>query len=297
MQFDVILTNPPFQDSVSRGKTPHKLWIDFTQLVFDSLLKSDGVLCQVSPSSFRSPSNNILTLMKSHTTEYINLETSKFFPGVGSTFADYAITKKRNRNQATKIYTEGSITSISLDDSVFYLPNDFCATSFSIHKKVIFSSARKLGVRWDYVTCHNIRLRRDQTLSREETTTHKYPVFHTNRQIWWSSIRQDWADKKKVMWTRSGYTIPFFDDGKLGGTDMAYFVLVETESEGKALEHNLNLKLLRFIFMTAKWSGFGNEKVFSALPDLPRDFLTDSEMFELFDLDEEEIAYVNSSLE
>lgn len=298
MQFDVILTNPPFQDSVARGKTPHKLWIDFTKKVFGSLLKPGGILCQVSPSSFRSPSNDILTLMKEHQTLYINLDTSVYFGGVGSTFADYAIVKNQRKATKTSILVNGAKDETELNGSVFYLPNDFCANSLSIHRKVIFDTPRKLGVRWDYVTCHNIRLKTDGSLSKERSRVHRYPVFHTNRQQWWSSHRQPWASLHKVMWTRSGYTKPFFDPGLLGGTDMAYYVLTESQAEGENLAHNLNLALIRYIFDTARWSGFGNERVFSALPDLPRDRqLDDLELFALFNLTEVEIEYVKSYLD
>jgi hypothetical protein len=71
MKFDVILTNPPFQDSVNRKKTPHKLWIDFTLAVFDRLLKPGGSLVQVSPASFSSPSNVVLGLMEENQTRVL----------------------------------------------------------------------------------------------------------------------------------------------------------------------------------------------------------------------------------
>jgi len=30
MKFDIIATNPPFQDVNTKGKTQHKIWIDVT---------------------------------------------------------------------------------------------------------------------------------------------------------------------------------------------------------------------------------------------------------------------------
>jgi len=100
------------------------------------------------------------------------------------------------------------------------------------------------------------------------------------------------------MWTRSGYTKPFFDAGTLGGTDMVYFIRVATDAEGEALAANLNTKLFRYVYKTAKWSGFGNERVFSRLPDIPRDrTLTDHEMFQLFGISKEEVDYVERALE
>ena len=53
---------------------------------------------------------------------------------------------------------------------------------------------------------------------------------------------------------------------------------------------------MQYILKTAKWSGFGNEKVFTSLPNLSRDKkLSDLDMFNLFDLTEKEITYVENN--
>lgn len=299
MRFDNILTNPPFQDTVNRKKTPHKLWIDFTLDVFDRLLKDGGNLLQVSPASFASPSNVVLDLMSKHQTQVLRVDTEHHFPEVGSSFSDYWIKKCLNDARPTLVSTSDEEFKIELDKSVAYLPNDLSRLSLSIHGKFMFEDRPKLVVEWDYVSAHNIR-RRDKTPSLVEVRddAHPYPVFHTNRSTWWSSARQEWAQSKKVMWTRSGYTKPFFDAGTLGGTDMVYFIRVATDAEGEALAANLNTKLFRYVYKTAKWSGFGNERVFSRLPDIPRDrTLTDHEMFQLFGISQEEVDYVERALE
>lgn len=298
MKFDVILTNPPFQDALNRKKTPHKLWIDFTLDVFDRLLKDGGSLVQVSPASFASPSNVVLDLMESYQTHTLRLDTNHHFPTVNSTFSDYWIEKTPWGSRPTRVITAGEEFAVNLNSMVAYLPNDVSRLALAIHGKVMFSRRTRLRVEWDYVTAHNIR-RYDPnpTLVEEADEQHPYPVFHTNRSTWWSSIRQDWADARKVMWTRSGYTKPFYDAGVLGGTDMVYYVRVDTESEGETLAHNLNTELLRYIYRSAKWSGFGNERVFAGLPDVPRDMrLDDAAMFDLFGLTTEEVDYVKRSL-
>ena len=294
MRFDVVLTNPPFQDRTNRGRTPHKLWLEFTENALCAWLEQGGVLAQVSPASFRSPSNRVLGLMKRFDTEWIDLDVGHHFSEVASTFAAYAIRRSTTGSVTTIEGREGTLELV-LDDSVAYLPTDLSPEGLEIHRKVVFSSSPKLAVEKDYVTCHNIRLRRGDTLSRERTRSHVHPVFHTNRQTWWSSVRQEFAGAPKVMWTRSGYTRPFFDPGTLGATDMVYFVRVQGVREGEALAHNLNLKLMKYIYETAKWSGFGNERVFHALPGLPCDrLLDDDELFDLFQLTESEAGHVRS---
>ena len=297
MKFDVVITNPPFQDTTNRGKTQHKLWIEFTRLSFDSLLKAGGVLCQVSPSSFQSPSSKILQIFKDKKITELHLNTGEYFPEVGSSFANYNVWNIPDDGAMTKIYNDNGEFDIKFDNTVFYLPNDFCEESYSIHQKVIFNTKNKLDVQRDYVTCHNILLKNDDSiLSKTKTTKHIYPILHTNKQIWYSSKRQDFADNKKVMWSRSGYTKPFYDPGNLGTTDMGYYINVDTDKEGETLNHNLNLKLFQYIFTTAKWSGFGNEKVFASLPILPLDKkLSDEDLYDYFGLKNEERDYVRTN--
>ena len=297
MQFDVVATNPPFQDSTKKKKTQHKLWIDFTQRAFDKWLKPGGLLLQVSPSSFMSPSNKILKIFQDKMALFLHLDTKRYFPDVGSTFADYAIVNTNSVFQKTEITTSSGTFSKEIDPAMLYLPNDFCEEAYSIHEKVIFNQRPKLDVRYDYVTCHNVLIHRNDTISKTKTPDHIFPIFHTNSQVWYSKIRQDWAGKKKVMWSRSGYTKPFYDDGVYGGTDMAYYVLVPDAESGENLVSNLNTKLIKYILKSAKWSGFGNEKVFRSLPDLPIDRkLSDLEMYVLFGLTEEERDYVENHM-
>ncbi|OYX59396.1 MAG: hypothetical protein B7Y93_00090 [Micrococcales bacterium 32-70-13] len=298
MQFDLVITNPPFQDSVNRKKTPHKLWIDFTLSVFSRLVRDGGSLVQVSPASFASPSNLVLNLMEEHQTHIMRWGTGHHFPEIGSTFSDYWIEKSPNDGRPTRVVAGGERFDIELDSRVFYLPNDISRLALSIHEKVMYADRPRLRVEWDYVTAHNIRrYRENPTLVEVEDAEHPFPVFHTNRSTWWSSIRQDWADSLKVMWTRSGYTKPFFDPGLLGGTDMVYFVRVASIDEGELLAHNMNSSLMRYIYKSAKWSGFGNERVFSMLPELPRDrLLSDADVYAHFDLVQEEVDYVEEHL-
>lgn len=292
MKFDVVLANPPFQDSEKRGKTPHKLWIDFTIKAFEKWLVPDGFLGQVSPSSFMSPSSKILKIMREKNLEYVNFDTSRSFPGIGSTFAHYVIQSQRN-DGFSDLVRDNERSRVQIVDQMLYLPNDINHISLSIHNKVMFLQSEHLEVRHDYVTCHNILLRTGTTLSKEKTRKHRYAVFHTNRQIWWSSVKQTWADDLKVMWSRSGYTRPFFDEGKMGGTDMVYYTLVSSRSRGLALEKNLNSILMQYIFTTAKWSGFGNEIVFESLPKiLAKKALSDDEIFDAFSLTAKEKKYV-----
>jgi predicted DNA-binding protein (MmcQ/YjbR family) len=303
--FEGIIVNPPFEDKENKNKTQHKLWIDFTKKTFKSWLLKGGLLFQISPSSFSTPSSKILNIFKEKHVRYLFLNQEVYFPKVNTTISWY-IVDNTDKNELTSDEdnfneTNNKLTTIIndkykiiIDEKLLYLPNDFCNESISIHNKVMFITENKFDVLKDYVTAHNVLLKKENsTISKTKTEKHIYPVFHTNKQIWYSSIKQSFSDMKKVMWTRSGYTKPFYDDSNYGVTDLAYYILVEDDDEGNNLAHNLNSKLFKYILKTAKWSGFGNDKVFYALPKLPNKKMNDADIFKLFNLSNEEIDYIN----
>jgi len=299
MKFDLEINNPPFQDTDNRGKTQHKLWIDFIFHSFD-ILKEGGILAYVTPDSFSSPSSKVLRMMKEYTTKVVSFDSKKYFQeegnDPGSTFAHYIIEFTKNNNEITQVIQNSETYDINLNEFL-YLPNDFCRESAVIHNMVMFTDSVKQDVRHDYVTCHNVNLKKNGVNShvqKNQTDDCIYPLLHTNKQIWYSSIRQDFADLPKVMWSRSGYTKPFYDNGVLGCTDMCYYILVDSEYDGLALAHNLNSKLFKYIFKTAKWSGFGNEIVFKNLPLLPNRVMNDNEIYDYFNLPLNLREYVNN---
>jgi len=293
--FDVIASNPPFQDRQKRNTTPHKVWIDFTKKAMGSL-NEGGKLLWITPQSWCSPSSKILKYFKKYKVHYVDLDTGTSFPDIGSTFSDYLIENTPDRSFSSTVTKNSSSFGISFDDDTFYLPNDLCQEAYEIHKKVIFEPSEKLDVKYDYVTCHNIILKKGNSLSKRfMLPDHINPVFHTNRQVWYSSRRQSFAAQPKVMWTRSGYTHPFLDLGIHGGTDMCYYVTVENEEEGRHLLHNLSSNLFKYIFATGRWSGFGNEKVFKSLPNILRDASYSlEELCGQYGLSKHHVDYINN---
>ena len=289
-KFDCLFVNPPFQDTIKRNNTPHKLWIDFTIKSFKDFIVENGILIQISPTSFSSPSSKILKIFQEKLLLLLYTNQEHYFKKINSTISWYIIKNTNTSNNSTIINdVEHSINKL------YYLPNDFSCISLSIHTKVMFNTKDKLSIDKDYVTAHNVLVKKENsTLSKTNSEIHRYPVLHTNKQIWYSSIKQSFLERKKVMWSRSGYTIPFYDPGALGGTDLVYYVIVETEEEGTNLTNNLNTKLFKYILKTAKWSGFGNDKVYYLLPKLPNVKYTNETVAEYFNLTSPEIEYINT---
>lgn len=289
-KFDCLFVNPPFQDTINRNNTPHKLWIDFTIKSFKDFIVENGVLIQISPTSFSSPSSKILKIFQEKLLLLLYTNQEHYFKSINSTISWYIIQNTNISNNSTIINDVKHYIN-----KLYYLPNDFSDISLSIHTKVMFNTKDKLPVDKDYVTAHNVLIKKENsTLSKSQSEIHTYPVLHTNKQIWYSSIKQSFLERKKVMWSRSGYTIPFYDPGTLGGTDLVYYVIVDTKEEGMNLTNNLNTKLFKYILKTAKWSGFGNDKVYYLLPKLPNVKYTDETINKYFNLTSQEIGYINS---
>ena len=155
MKFTNIFGNPPFQDNETKNKTQHKIWPIFTQKAIHDWLEDEGNLFWISPYSWGSPSSKILSLIKEYELSELNLDTDKYFPNVGSTFSHYKNIKRKN-NLPTSVTKSGNKFSMTLDDDVFYIPNDVCSESMSIHSKVMFGNEDVFSLHHDYVTCHNV---------------------------------------------------------------------------------------------------------------------------------------------
>ncbi len=133
--FDIILSNPPYQEDGATGD--NKLYLSFIRHAF-TMLKEDGYLLFITPPNVK----NYLTCQNKnrdyindfHEIQYLSLNTSnKYFPKVGSTFAYFLIRNRIVDKCDTKIEflrnhkVESSIIEITKG---FNLP--LCASHYDI---------------------------------------------------------------------------------------------------------------------------------------------------------------------
>ena len=287
MKFDVIVGNPPYQGSNDKGTNQpksHNLWSKFVTKAI-TLAKMDGYVAFVTPDSWMSPNSNILDSFKKNSMLWINTDVSKYF-SVGSSFTAWVLQK----NQDIKNVQIDGVT-VNLDN-LNYLPRDFSNT-YSIHDKVVNSSFLKLDILFDS-TCHSDH--KNKKVSKERSEAFPYEIYHTNAQMRYSSVKSRHFDDKKIIWTLSGYFKPFYNEGNLGTTEVCQYVLVSSKQEADEILSFLNSKLYRTIITTGKWSGFLNGNVIKGLPKLQNKIWTDSELYKLFNLTEEEINYIESNV-
>jgi len=287
MKFDIIVGNPTYQGKNDKGTAKnksHNLWSKFVDKSID-LVKDNGHLDFVTPDSWMSANSQILTKFKEHSLIWCNTDVSKHF-SVGSSFTAWMLEKNKNTNQC---YIDGIPVNFS---KLNYLPRDFHNT-YTIHDKVINSAFPKIGALCD-TTCHSDH--KHKKLSDTKDSVYKYKTFHTNAQTRFSKLKSKDFDKNKIVWSLSGYFKPFYDNGNIGTTEVCQYLLVDDQTEGDNILTYLNSKLYQFIVTTGKWSGFLNGKVIESLPKLPNKKWTDATLYKQFNLTQDEINVIESTV-
>jgi hypothetical protein len=104
MKFDVIVGNPPFQDSDSTGRKKHasaNLWVKIWYRSFD-LLERGGIISLICPIGWTSPTDDergkkrLWDIFNAYSTFAKTDGVKEFFPGVGSTFSYVIVNTKSN---------------------------------------------------------------------------------------------------------------------------------------------------------------------------------------------------------
>ncbi len=161
MKFDVILGNPPYENSKHKAKKD-SLWKKFI-LKSDGLLNKNGILTFVIPASFTSPTK-LFNGLKNRLS-YIDLTPKKYFKGVGSTFC-YIILNKDIQKKCKITSNQGKVT-VNLDE-FNSIPSQISKEILEISKKV-FKGERKWNLSTEYHT---------QTFS-DFIDNGKYEVIHS----------------------------------------------------------------------------------------------------------------------
>jgi len=163
----------------------------------------------VTPDSWMSANSQLLNKFKQHSLNWVDTNVGKYF-NVGSSFTAWSLQKNNN---ATVCHIDGIPVNIN---SLNYLPRDF-HNSYPIHDKVVNSAFPKIAVQGD-TTCHSDY--KHKKLSDVCDSVYQYKTHHTNAQTKFSRLKSKDFDKKKIVWSLSGYFKPFYDPGTIGTTEV-----------------------------------------------------------------------------
>lgn len=281
LQFDVVVTAPPFEDVGTNKKG--NLWSRFIVAV-DRSTKADGYLSLVTPPSWMSGTDDngnakkkqIQDIFTKNTILWLNLDTKEFFPGVGSHFSSYVIRKGAHRN-LTRVISNGVASDLDLR-GFEALPRDLNTISFSIVKKFLdhprkkpFTASGCVG----YPKADGVE---------------QFKIHNTGVAFGSSKVEPTNAKERKVVVSVPGYLAGKYDDAEYGCSVNSLWTPVRDQQEAQGILEGLECDLVKFIFRECKYSGFNNGFILKRYPCITTG---DNEVvFRDFGLTPEEIRYI-----
>jgi hypothetical protein len=284
--FDVIVGNPPYQDQTATSSK--KMWTKFLKKSTE-LVAASGFVALITPQSCLEPGHWFDFLSKKFALLWVNTDIKKHFGNVGSTFCAFII-----QNAAPKQFA--IVNNQQLDLSIGLIPKIVDADTISILHKVLKTDS-KFSLEWKHdFDSRNECYGQDEAKKTQKTKTRKYPIFHTNAQILYSSKKHPYQNLPKVMVTDSGYWKPFYDES-MGGSQHAFIRLVSSKEEGKRVVKILDSKIFHFIIQSVKRRGLTSTQLVKLLPYLDTNLdWTDEKIYKHFNLTKREIAYIEAYL-
>lgn len=296
-KFDIVVGNPPYQESNENGKTKTggaNLYTKFIRKSFDKLLKDKGYLLFITPPTWMNTGSNEIDIFSKNQIVYLNIEEcSKYFPNVGSKFSYFNI-KKDNIINETKIickFNNYIYESEILLKDFNYLPMLLDKRTLDIYEKMSKYDKNDFNILFKFDH------RRD-FISKNKDDEYVYKLKHTSKQYRYSKVIHPAQKNKKVLFARSGNLSPEYDNGNLGATDGIMWILVDNEISGKNMISIFTSKIFKFILTVYKWNGFNDVTILKNLPklDLSKSW-TDGELYQHFNLTTQEIQLIEQTIQ
>jgi len=291
MKFDIVVGNPPFKNGNETGGKS-SLWRKIVAKSW-TLVKDSGTLIMVAPQ-FPNSANDLGHIFTENQTNTVWTKISHHFPGVGSSFFAWSVTKAPKTTD-TLFINDG----IRLDVTSTALPNDL--RSISILQKVLANNKFECKSSPEYLHTSVADGKDDDHLFSKSTKKHPYIIRRTsgdNYQMY-GAVKPTDYDLPKVVMTFSGNPhYKYHSKNEPIGTIkfQSGHILVKNKTEGDNLIKLYESALYRYI-QTQMSSGGMRGKNFYELPkmDLTRTW-TDEELFKHFGLTDEEVSLVTGTI-
>lgn len=297
MKFDVIVGNPPYQDSTTLVKGSRgNLWQKFVFAGFD-LLKPEGSIAFVTPDSWLQFRGKIGTLLKSNQLTHVwtSSHVNNYFD-VGVTISAWIATKKAptcttlfvNENKTMDLRSVDMLSNTSVEAT-------------SILQKVLVPATD--GIQFETDSQNNVSWKNDPQYSHlyaeEQSNSRPWRVCHTARIDCYAANKPKDYDKKKVILPLMTKTPrPRFFDGGIGSVSrMSVHYNVKSNQEGNNLVTLLTRKVYQFVCHVTNNRNSMTRDWLRQLPklDLSRSW-TDEELYKYFNLTQEEIKLIEDTI-
>jgi hypothetical protein len=288
MKFDVVIGNPPFKNGNETGGKS-SLWRKIVNKSW-SQVKDNGIMTMITPQ-FPNSANDLGGIFTEHQTTTVWTDIAHHFPGVGSSFFAWSVSKTP-KTALTNFINDG----ISIDVTNKPLPNDL--RSIPIFNKVMNNMLFECKSSPEYLHTSVADGNNDDRLYSKKTNQHTFAIRRTsgdNYTMWGSVLPTDYNEVKVVMTYSGNPHYKVHDSSNPIGTIkfQSGHIIVKNVTEGENLISLFNSKLYKFIQHQLMVGGMRG-KSFYELPvmDLSK-IWTDEELFEYFNLTEEEVSLIN----
>lgn len=231
-KFDVIIGNPPYQDS-SHSATKESLW----KRIFNTSWEVSNQVSFIVPASFTSPAERFQQIKPY--LKFVSFNVKHHFPGVGVQFCRFVVDKNHSGPCTIESHT-GERFEVNMEDHIC-LPETI--TPELIEKsKSIFTNTRKWEKTCEYHTQQKKKF--DDNGSIE--VIHGAKVLHTN-------LDHPNNSKIRVHCPTTKHPIFTVIEG-VGLSQTHIWTEVSSKEEGEALCEKLNSSEVQDILRQYKWA-------------------------------------------
>ena len=298
MQFDVIIGNPPYQDS--KKENSDQLWPLFVETSI-ALTKKHGYTALIIPDTWTSGTksltatgrkNLLLDVFPSLNVIRLNFNVKKYFPQIGSGFSFFVLQKSASKNETviTNNLEEEYVCNLS---TLKFIPKNFNEHTLHIIQKVFNHNQTCIYFKF-YGALQNLVLND----SKSDSFPYSYINTSSNHANKYGNIPGKGYGISKVVMSYMGskpkFTYDVSGESSLMYNGRAWEFSEKFTSEG--LKSFFESKLVGFINQD-KWSQYNEPKILNMLPAL--DFTrtwTNTEIYQHFNLTPEEIEYIENNV-
>ena len=259
-QFDIIMSNPPYQERKTDNRKTKPLWNIFVK---DSIkiLKENGYLLFIHPCGWRSGDGvfkEIFDLIMERNLIYLstnNFDAGKKLFNVATNFDIYCLQNTFSNDNITIIEDDDNkLTELNINNYKF-IPSG----CFDLYDIIL---ARENDIRTEVLYSRSAYGTDKKNMSVNQNDEFKYPCSYTitmknGLKKWYSNEQKEHFGVSKVIWSNGLGTYPIIDkEGQYGLTQFSYAVVDEV-SNLENIKKAMNTE--KFINMT-KYVKFQNNK-------------------------------------
>lgn len=252
-KFDVVVSNPPFQDVDDSGGT---LWAKFADMALTQLVKDHGHVAMIHPPSFigkhSSPGRgkSDYTAFRDTQIEQLHIlddqEKNKYFPSVGTRICWY-IAKKQKPSYPTKIvgYDSGSNFEFDADFAqITFIPTTINKLSVSIHNKLIAAPSLKFKQSREI---HYHSMKKKNQVSDQYSNEFIYKTYFSHKIVRYANKKFKDYESIKVMVPQTSTINNSFVEANCSVSEDLFYIVCDSLNEANEIKNYLTSSLVQYI--------------------------------------------------